>query len=497
MSESKLKSIIDTETKRVKRMKVDNNHQNNTFTDKIHNKKCEAGCSTEQMNRDKKTVVYGSIDLGTENLGVWVGRARVELGVRRSFSKKQQSGDMDTGPVRVDVVRDKEAYQPVVLVGSEIHVSTRDRTYVMDTLFWKTINIMEGLERNVHMKVKRGTAQVEREVEHITIEKKVEHAMHDDMIPAVIEEFKKHGVTHVIIETQLTNMTPFQKNQGIKNGGTSGNITMKVFSHIIQSLIIRSMKNVKISFVSGHSTTPLCEDIAWSPGSRWASVFGKDPEPRLTPRTKPQKKSFAKKTVRYILQLLYGPPCSKNSENKKDLLKYPEVYHHYFNTVKKDDLADAFLQVMGFLRMAKISTGNAPIRVDNRKRVMCETKVEIDDTNKDRIDVPLAMTLMAKLNMKHKGIQDLEPTVSQMKDALTRWKCKGFSKLGKSELIQIFEFSKKARMKLNLDVSLSDKLARKPANCRGKSKSNSNSKRKRELEIENEDTTREPVEKCE
>lgn len=479
-----------------KRVKIDAGYEiglpNEVRTDIV----CGNGITCEPLKNDKKTVVYGSIDLGTENLGVWVGRARVELGVRQAIHKTPKPSGDTAESTRVDVVRDREAHQPVSLNGSEIHIHTRDRIYVMDTLYWKTINIMDGIERKVRIMVKKGTGQVERKVENVSIEKKVEHAMRDDMIPAVIEEFKKHGVTHVIIETQLTNMTPFQRNQGIKNGGTTGNITMKVFSHIIQSLIIRSMENVKISFVSGHSTIPLCEDVAWSPGSRWACVFGEDPDPRLTPRTKPQKKSFAKKTVRYILQLLYGSPLSK-SRDGGDRKNYPDVYRHYIDTSKKDDLADAFLQVMGFMRMAKISTGDAPIRVDNRKRVMCETKVEIDDSNKDRIDVPMAMTLMEKLKRKQVGPKNLDPTVMQMKHALTQWGCKGFTKLGKTELIQVFDVAKNARIKRNLDVSLSTEFARKPPSEVAKqNRGRGKPKRQREPESIHEDVVCEPNEEC-
>jgi len=299
-------------------------------------------------------VVLGSIDLGTRNLGVGVFRfdmERLDGYDGPSFIKASESEFQ----LFVDYVR-----------------------YTIQILFWDRIDIFEGLGMS---RPKKG----EKKKPQPKIETKVEYAM--KKLPTLLDTMEKHKATHVVIETQLTNGAFGNKQM------SSGNITMKVLSHVIQSLIIqRQVRDddpwqTKIAFVGGASTIPLCEDIQHQESTLWPHEV----EMRGIPRTKPEKKKLAIKTMQAILDA-----CE------------PEEKIWFTKHKKKDDLSDSFLQAMAYARKNLL-----PKKSRKRKRK------EVKNTRTGN-------TL----------------TVAQLKAQLKEWGIKGYSTFKKAELMELYLNSK-------------------------------------------------------
>ena len=378
-----------------------------------------------------ETVTFGSIDLGVENLGVWVGKASVSM-------------------------VSKAAKAPVECVDSALKIHTRDRTYSMETLYWDRINLTEDLPSQIKIVKKKGSAALHRQVIKPSIEVQVAYAVRDTKIPRVIERMKELGVTHVLIESQLTNlMSSHPSNQS----SSSGNILMKVLSHIIQAFLIRSIPDVEISFVSGHSTIPFCEDIIWAPLSQWTQTLGEQREPRGTPRTKPQKKSLAKMTTKYILQLIYGSAATSHAKGvpkearKAERAGYPPVFKSYLVSKKKDDLADSFLQVMGFLRRSRLTPASAS---KSRSAKPQKKKRGSDDEIHEPLEITTSRMDKGMFNQLTKKMKPPKLTMAMMRGALDAWHCKGFKMLKKAELTQFFDKAKEARAKAGKSTDLPD-----------------------------------------
>jgi hypothetical protein len=388
-------------------------------------------------------MVFGSVDLGVENLGVWAGRAKVNLAdadnthpVTVGRWDEAAKGDPSTthGP---STTRDPSTTH------DSLTIHTRDRAYTFETLYWERLNLVEGVPSTVKMVTKKTTSALHRKVIKAPIDVQVDFATRPDRIPAVIERFKELGVTHVLIESQLTNL-------GTRGGPSamSGNILMKVLSHIIQVLVKLNLPDATITFVSGHSTIPLCEDIMWAPTSKWTQTLGLERVPRGTPRTKPRKKSLAKNVVKYALELIYGSakasrkPGVDRSVQRKN---YPSVFSSYLTSKKKDDLADSLLQVLGFLRRAKLTVSRKRKSGKPVKRKRGEIpEPSVPDTQLDR-------GMYNSMMRKRLKIEKEKPlTKAQMKATLQAWKCKGFASLKKAPMTEFYEAARAVREKAGL-----------------------------------------------
>lgn len=312
---------------------------------------------------------YGSIDLGTENLGVWVGQASV-------------------GP------QESVTSHPVRLEDGAWAVDAGGKTYKAKTLWWNRVGLLDDMPIVVRT-VKKKTGAIERKKVKPPMQEQIEYAIKPQRIPAVVETFKRLGVEEIFIETQLANL------QSMTKGNTAGNLLMKVLSHAIQILMRLSIPDVGITFVSGSGTIPLCEDISWEKGSTWERVVGKERRQRGTPLTKPQKKRLAIDTMSYILQVV-------DSDGK--------CPHHvtYKDQKKRDDMADAMLQVWGYMRHQDKRPKNA------KKRK--EPEVENEKEKNER-------GILKVLKRKH-----VSKSMAAMKAELKEWKCVGYSSLKRAEL---------------------------------------------------------------
>ena len=297
----------------------------------------------------------GSIDLGTRNLGVGVFQfdmERIEDYCGPSFEKASNS---------------------------IFKLFVDDIKFTIQILFWDRIDIFEGLDMS---RPKKG----EKKKPQPKIETKVEYAM--KQLPSLLDTMETHGASYVVIETQLTNGAFGNKQM------SSGNITMKVLSHVIQSLIIERQvrKNspwqTNTVFVSGASTIPLCEDIQHQTSTLWPHEV----EMKGIPRTKPEKKKLAIKTMHAILDA-----CE------------PAEKVWFTQHKKKDDLSDSFLQAMAYARKNLI-----PKKTKKRKRKVTEQPKK-----------------------KQKSL-----TVAQLKAQLKEWGVKGYSTLKKDKLMEMYLNSK-------------------------------------------------------
>lgn len=389
-------------------------------------------------------MTFGSIDLGIENLGVWAGRARVRMAdpeVKVPVTKGRWSSNDKSND---ESKEDEELHDA-------LSIHTRDRSYTFETLYWERINLVEGVPTTVKMIKKKMSSALHRKIIKAPIDVQVDYATRKDRIPAIIERFKELGVTHVLIESQLTNL-------GQKGGphSMSGNILMKVLSHVIQVLVRIFLPDATITFVSGHSTIPLCEDVMWAPTSKWTQVLGKERVPRGTPRTKPQKKQLAKYTVRYALEEIYGPMAASRKPGVDRSVQrkgYPPVFTPYLTSKKKDDLADSLLQVLGFLKRQRLTTPREKKSGKPKKRKRGEIpEPEIDDPS--RMDQG-----MYKMMMKRKLPKEEPVTMYVMRATLKAWKCKGYSSLKRPQLLEFFDLAKAAREKKGLSTALVTKAA--------------------------------------
>ena len=148
------------------------------------------------------------------------------------------------------------------------------------------------------------------------------------VLPSLIDTLIELKPELVVIESQLTNGffgSPQQQQFQMQHAFSSGNITMKVFSHVIQALLCLKMSSTKIHFVNGAATIPLCERISATP--EYLEMW--EPEMCGLKRTKAEKKKFA---VRSVLSIV-------TDDERGILMKHK----------KKDDLSDAFLQALAFV----------------------------------------------------------------------------------------------------------------------------------------------------
>ena len=410
-------------------------------------------------------VTFGSIDLGVENLGVWAGRAKVTLAdpdVKVPVTKGYWSSTGDDDGHNFLEENSTKFYETESKNDDRydaLTIHTRDRAFTFETLYWDRINLAEGLPTTVKT-VKKKDSSLHRQVIKPSLDVQVDYAIREEKIPAIIQRFRELGVTDVLIESQLTNMG---KGGGgpmaTRQAAVAGNITMKVMSHVIQALLRKALPDASITFVSGHSTLPLCEDIMWAPTSKWTQILGLEREPRGTPRTKTQKKAFAKNAVKYVLELVYGSAASSRQKgtNRKEIRKhYPEVLNNYLTSKKKDDLADSMLQVLGFLRKCPLTTPRKKKSGKPVKRKRGELPApEVDDTS--RLDMKMYNFMMRK-KMK----QEKPPTIAAMKATLQAWKCKGFASLKKPQMLEFFEAAKAVREKAGKSTSLKPVSSYKP-----------------------------------
>lgn len=328
-------------------------------------------------------VVLGSIDLGTRNLGVGV------------FKFELERLDGYKGPSFVEATPSTHP--------SEFQLFIGDVKYTIQILYWDRIDIFEGLDMS---KPKKGEKKKKPQPK---IETKVDYAM--KKLPDLMDTMEKHRAECVVIETQLTNGAFGNKQM------SSGNITMKVLSHVIQSLIIQRRVrssdpwNTEIAFVGGASTIPLCEDIQHQPHTLWPHEV----EMRGIPRTKPEKKKLAIKTVQAIMNA-----CN------------PDEKTWFTRHKKKDDLSDSLLQAMAYARKHYISKKN---NTQKRKRKDTEdvvTKV------KPAYEKPEANAGTGTSNSRTNNTL----TVAQLKAQLKEWGVKGYSTLNKAALQELYLNSK-------------------------------------------------------
>lgn len=408
-------------------------------------------------------ITFGSIDLGVENLGVWAGRARVNLAdtdinvpVTKGYWSSDGDGKHDNrtndNDGDTDANENANAYDALT-------VHTRDRAFTFETLYWDRVNLGEGLPTKVKI-VKKKDSSIHRQVIKPSLDVQVDYAIRKEKIPAILQRFKDAGVTHVLIESQLTNM-----NRGgggpmaARQAAMAGNITMKVLSHVIQALIRQTLPDATITFVSGHSTLPLCEDVVWAPASRWTQVLGLEREPRGVPRTKQQKKAFAKNTVKYVLELIYGSaacPHHKGVDRTQLRKGYPDVFSNYLTSKKKDDLADSLLQVLGFLRKCPLTTPRKKKSGKPVKRKRGEIP-EPDIELRGKIDMGMYKELMKKKLKIEKP-----PSVRVLKATLQAWGCKGFASLRKEAMLDFFDAAKSARERAGKSTELKSVTDYKP-----------------------------------
>lgn len=327
--------------------------------------------------------VVASIDLGTENLGLWVGRAWFEDG----------GGHESKHPVGLDP-RDNRTL--TCRVGR--------RTFFADTVLWAKVSLLEDFPVTFRT-VKKKTGVLERYKVKPPMQEHVAHAMAPKAdgtpgpIPWVIAAIRAAGAEEVLIETQLTNMSNHAANRG---QDTAGNLTMKVMSHVLQALLHQALPRATVAFVSGAATIPLCDAVVWEPGSTWAAVLGVTPEPKGSSRNKHYKKMLAVRTAKYLWAVV--DPGKASPHHAAFLAARTTT-----GKLKQDDMADALLQVWAHMRTAK-PTNPKPAPKPPQKRT------------KPRIDTAPAEGM----------------SMAAMKKHLSAWKCRGYSSLKRDALEEFY-----------------------------------------------------------
>lgn len=332
-------------------------------------------------------------------------------------------------------------------------VDAGGKTFAAQTLWWSRVDLLEDMPVVMRTTQKKDGSIVRKKVKP-PMNEQIEFAIRPHRIPRVVEEFKKRGVQEVLIETQLTNLQsmggPFGgRGAGGGGGNMAGNLLMKVLSHILQVLLRLAIPDVTITFVSGAGTIPLCDDIAWADGSTWESSAGKPRTPKGAPRKKPQKKRLAIDTMSYILGCVDpGGECP---------------HHAAFRAQKKkDDMADAMLQVWGYLRHAKPETkSDVKNDVKNEKtydvkndakndvkkgssRKRKEPLLEENDPSRREAQQPSAKRAK-RANLKEtsevnpEGMSEMKgKTMADLRGELKAWKCSGYSGMKRAELEEFY-----------------------------------------------------------
>jgi hypothetical protein len=284
-----------------------------------------------------------SFDLGVENLGIWCG-----------FIGKYD----DT----IDAEKMFDIKRPGV-VGVEL-----------STLYWNRVKIVDSSKPCGNNK----------------IGEKVESAM--TVLPSLLDFLlNSYGPNIVIIESQITNSF---FGEGKKTNSV-GNITMKVFSHIIQSLLIERTK-IPIHFVNGSATIPLCENIGNT--SEYLKQWG-ELEPRGIKRTKYQKKKLAVRA------------CTVFITKDEQLL--------FEKHKKRDDLADALFQALTYFLRDNKNIENKEIIIKKKENISSTIPtggISIKKHSKNKSDLILELISIKNETLSVDDIKSF--TVVQLKNMI-------------------------------------------------------------------------------
>jgi len=215
------------------------------------------------------------------------------------------------------------------------------------------------------------------------IGEKVELAM--CVLSPLLDFLLSYNPNIIIIESQITNSF-----YGEGKAISVGNITTKVFSHIIQALIIERTK-IPVRFVNGSATIPLCENIGNTPEyfTRWNKL-----EPRGIKRTKYKKKKLTIKA------------CSVFITKDEEIL--------FEKHKKRDDLADALFQVVTyFLRENKTKDIVEKEITIEKEEDMLATPPKTKKHSKNKSDLILELNSIKNESLTVDEIKSL--TVVQLK----------------------------------------------------------------------------------